>query len=52
MTLSNQTKEILDNKIQLRKLLSQVIPSDLIDYIMELIVKDQTHQKFLELTKD
>lgn len=51
MNLSEQSKEILENKLALRKSLSQILPADLIDYIIELIVRDQAHQKFLELTK-
>ena len=52
MNLSNQSKEILECLWQLRNTFNQVIPSDLTDYIIELITKDQSHQKLLELTKD
>ena len=52
MNLSEQSKEILENKIALRKSLSQIFPADIVDYILELIVRDQAHQKFLDLTKD
>lgn len=50
--LSDQSKEILENKLALRKSLSQILPADIVEYIMQLIVRDQAHQKFLELTKD
>ena len=52
MNLSNQSKEILDNKLKLRQSLGQILPQDLVDYIMLLIVKDQCHEKLLNLTKD
>ena len=50
--LSNQAKEILENKIALRNSLSQVLPKEIINYIMELIIRDSAHEKFLELTKN
>lgn len=52
MNLSEQSKEILENKLVLRKSLSQTIPADIVEYIMQLIVRDQTHQKLIELLKD
>ena len=52
MNLSDQSKEILDSKMKLRQSLGQILPQDLVDYIMLLIVKDLSHQKYLELTKD
>ena len=52
MNLSNQSKEILDNKFKLRQSLSQILPKDLVDYIMEVIVKDLSHQKLLEILKE
>ena len=44
--LTEQSKELLNSTFQLRKILSQV------NHIIELIVKDEAHEKFLELTKD
>ena len=52
MNLSDQSKEILENKIALRKSLSQILPADVVEYIMQLIVRDQAHQKLTELLKD
>lgn len=52
LNLSNQSKEILDNKLKLRQSLNQIFPKDLVNYIMEVITKDLSHQKYLELTKD
>lgn len=52
MNLSKESKEILNNKLQLKKSLSQILPKDLIDYMIELIALNQAHQRFLELTKD
>ena len=50
--LSEQSKELLNGTFTLRKILSQVLTPDLVDYIIELIVRDGAHEKFLELTKD
>ena len=52
MNLSDKSKEILEALWQLRNTFNQVIPSDLTDYIIELIAKDQAHQKYIQLTKD
>ena len=52
LNLSDQSKEILENKIALRKSLSQILPADVVEYIMKLIVKDQAHQKLLEILKE
>jgi len=49
MDISDNLKEILQKKYDLRKALSQVCPNELVDYIMELIVQDLTHRKFLDL---
>ena len=50
--LTEQSKELLNSTFQLRKILSQVLAPDLVNHIMKLIVKDEAHEKFLELTKD
>ena len=50
--LTEQSKELLHSTFQLRRVLSQVLAPDLVDHIIELIVKDEAHEKFLELTKE
>ena len=52
MNLSDKSKEILECLWQLRNTFNQVIPADLTDYIIDLIAKDQAHQKLLNLNKD
>ena len=52
MNLSNQSKEILEALWQLKSSLNQIIPNDLSEYIIDLIAKDQAHQKLLSLNKD
>ena len=52
MNLSDKSKEIIDRTWQLKNSLNQVIPADLTDYIIELIVKDQAHENYLKLTKE
>jgi hypothetical protein len=36
----------------MRKILSQVFAPDMVDYLIEIIVKNEAHEKFLELAKD
>lgn len=50
--LTEQSKELLHGTFQLRRVLSQVLAPDLVDHIIELVVRDEAHEKFLELTKD
>ena len=50
--LSEQSKELLESSYQMRKILSQVLTPDLVDYVVHLIVLDGAHQKFLDLTKE
>ena len=52
MNLSNQSKELLDSKMKLRQSVSQILPLDLVDYIMLLIVKAKCHENLLNLTKE
>ena len=49
--LSQQAKDILENKLLLRKTLSQVLSNELLNYLMELLDKDEAHQKYLDLIK-
>ena len=52
MNLSEQSKEIISALWQFKSTLSQIMPNDLAEYIIELIAKDQAHQKLTELLKD
>ena len=52
MNLSDKSKEILECLWQLDKSLKQIMPSDLAEYIVTLIAKDQAHQKLSELIKE
>ena len=52
MNLSDKSKEIIDTLWQLKNNLSQILPNDLCEYIIELIAKDQAHQKLTELVKN
>ena len=52
MNLSDKSKEIINTLWQLKNNLSQILPDDLSEYIIELIVKDQAHQNLTELLKD
>lgn len=48
MNLSDKSKEIIDTLCQLKKSLAQTLPNDLCEYIVDLIAKDQAHQKYLD----
>jgi hypothetical protein len=50
--LSPELEDLLDNSFRLRKALEQVLPKEAIDYILELIAKDGTHRRFLEITEE
>lgn len=50
--LSEQSKDLLESSYQMRKILSQVLTPDLVDYVMQLIVRDGAHQKFLDLVRE
>ena len=52
MNLSEQSKEIISALWQFKLTLSQIMPNDLAEYIVELIAKDQAHQKLTELLKN
>ena len=51
-SLSLQSKQALENPRALRQTLAQVLPPDLLDYVMMLIVKDSAHYKLLKLMQD
>ena len=52
LIMTPELEEFLHNTFKLRQTLSQVLPKEAVDYLMELIVKDSAHRKYLELTKD
>ena len=50
--LDPQIEDIVDNTFILRRTLLNVLPENVVDYIISLISKDSAHQKFLEITKE
>ena len=50
--MSPELEELLYSTFKLRQVLSQVLPEEAIDYIMELIAKDGAHRKYLKLTEE
>jgi hypothetical protein len=50
--MTPELEEFLHNTFKLRQTLLQVLPKEAVDYIIELIVKDSAHQKYLKLIKD
>ena len=51
-TISNEVEEVLEGSFKLRKTLEQVLPKEAVDYIIQLIVKDGAHRKFLKITEE
>ena len=50
--MSPELEEFLHNTFKLRQTLSQVLPQEAVDYIMELIAKDGAHRNYLKLIED
>ena len=49
--MSPELEELLHSTFKLRQTLSQVLPKEVVDYIIELVVKDGAHKKYLKLTE-
>ena len=47
--MSPELEELLHNTFKLRQSLSQILPKEAVDYIMELIAKDSAYRKYLKL---
>ena len=50
MTL--ELEEFLDSGFKLRKILEQSLPKEVVDYLLDLIVKDNASRKFLKLVEE
>ena len=50
--MTAESEEFLENKFRLRKALEQVLPQDVINYILDLIGKDEAHRKYLKLVEE
>ena len=50
--MSPELEEFLHSTFKLRQTLSQVLPKEAVDYIMELIAKDGAHRKYLKLIEE
>ena len=50
--MSPELEELLESPFKLRQVLAQVLSQEAVDYIIELIVKDGTHRKFLKITEE
>jgi hypothetical protein len=50
--MSTELKDFLKSSFKLRKTLEQVLPKEVVDYILSLIAKDNAHQKFLKVTEE
>ena len=50
--MSPELEELLSSSFKLRQTLSQILQKEAVDYIMELIVKDSAHRKYLKLIEE
>ena len=50
--MSPELEELLHSTFKLRQTLSQILPVDAVNYIMELIAKDGAHRNYLKLTEE
>ena len=50
--MSPELEEFLCNRFRLRKTLEQVLPQEAVSYILELIVKDGAHKKYLKVVEE
>lgn len=50
--LTAESQNILNSMLSFRKLLSQTLPPDMVEYVVGLVVKDGAHEKLLSLTSD
>ena len=50
--MSPELEELLHGTFKLRQALSQVMPKEAVDYIINLIAKDGAHRRFLKLTEE
>ena len=50
--MTPELEELLNKTLILRQALSQVLPMEAVNYILELIAKDGAHRKYLKLVED
>jgi hypothetical protein len=50
--MSPELEELLHSSFKLRRTLTQVLPQEAVNYIMELIAKDGAHRKYLKPTEE
>jgi hypothetical protein len=46
--MSPELEELLHSSFKLRRTLTQVLPQEAVNYIMELVAKDEAHKKLIE----
>lgn len=50
--MSPELEEFFGSCYKVRKTLEQVLPKEAVDYVLDLIAKDNAHRKFLKLTNE
>jgi hypothetical protein len=50
--MTKELEELLNSTNQIRKTISQVLPQEAVDYIVNLIAKDNAHRKYIDNTTE
>lgn len=49
--MTAELEELLQSSYTLRKTLSQVLPKDAVDYLLELVARDGAHRNLMKITE-
>lgn len=50
--MTSELEELLRNKFKLKQVLSQVLPQEVVEYLLVLVTKDQAHKKLFTSNED
>jgi hypothetical protein len=50
--MSPELEELLESSFKLKQILSQVLPQEAVEHILNLIARDGAHRKYLKLTEE
>ena len=50
--MTKELEELLNSTNQIRKTISQVLPQEAVDYIINLIAEDNAHRKYIDNTTE
>ena len=50
--MTAELEEFLENSFRLKQALAQVLPTEAVDYIIELLAKDRSHRNYLKIVEE